>query len=308
MDERRVSIVVLTCNRAGEVCRTLGHLTRLPGAPPIVMADNGSSDGTIEVVRRRFPSVEVVACGANLGAAGRNVGVSRVRTPYVAFCDDDTWWAPESLERAANLLAASPRLAAIAALVLVGASQRPDPACIRMAHSPLEDDGLPGRRLAAFMAGAVVMRTEAYREVGGYEARLFLGAEEYLLALDLMTRGWKIAYCPEVVTHHYPSRARNDVRRRRHVLRNRMWIAWMRLPAGDALRETLTLLLEAHGGEVFAGTLREALGGLRWALRHRRVVPPDVHAAWRRVFASHERDDGAATCAASADRHATPGG
>jgi GT2 family glycosyltransferase len=38
--------------------------------------------------------VELVASPENLGAIGRNVGVARVDTPYVAFCDDDTWWGP----------------------------------------------------------------------------------------------------------------------------------------------------------------------------------------------------------------------
>ena len=47
-----------------------------------------------------------------------------------------------------------------------------------MAASPLDARGLPGPALIGFMAGAVVMRTAAYREVGGYEPRLFHTADE----------------------------------------------------------------------------------------------------------------------------------
>lgn len=138
----------------------------MPEPPPVIVVDNASHDDTATRIVRHFGDVQVVRCTRNLGAAGRNAGVAQVTTPYVAFCDDDTWWAPGALQRAAALLQSHPRLAAVAARVLVGPEQRLDPTCERMADSPLPGDGLPGPRLIAFMAGAVVMRT-AYREVGG---------------------------------------------------------------------------------------------------------------------------------------------
>src|SRR5438270_886232 len=83
---------------------------------------------------------------------------------------------PGALERAADLLDAHPQIGAIAARVLVGADQHTDPACERMARSPIDSAGLPGPSLIAFMAGAVVMRQRAFCEAGGYEPRFFLGA------------------------------------------------------------------------------------------------------------------------------------
>lgn len=280
----RTSIVVLTCNRVPELCRTLGHLVKLPGPPPIIVVDNGSRDGTAVIVRRRFPQVALVTADANLGAAGRNAGVAKVTTPYVAFCDDDTWWRPGALECAADLLDRHPGVAAIAARVLVGPGRRTDPTCLRMARSPLASEGLPGRRLAAFMAGAVVMRTDAYRAVGGYEPRFFLGAEEYLMALDLMSRGWHIVYCPEVVNFHQPSRLRDRKRRAKHLLRNRLWITWMRLPLPVACEESLRLVAEARGAAPVLRALREFATGLPWALSRRQVIESPVLLDWRRAF------------------------
>ncbi len=280
----RTSIVVLTCNRAPELCRTLGHLSRLPGAPPIIVVDNASRDGTSAIVRQRFPQVDLVTAETNLGAAGRNAGVARVATPYVAFCDDDTWWLPGALERAADCLDRHPGVAAIAARILVGRERRTDPTCGQMARSPLASEGLPGRRLAAFMAGAVVMRADAFRAAGGYEPRLFLGAEEYLMALDLMTLGWDIVYCPEVVICHEPSRSRDRTRRASHLLRNRLWISWMRLPLAMALQESLRLVAEARTEGPHTGALREFATGLPWALARRRVLPPRVLEAWQQAF------------------------
>ena len=289
MRDPRVSVVVLTHNRSAELCRVLQRLQALPEQPHVIVVDNGSSDDTAAQVERAFPAVELLRCAANLGAAGRNAGVARVRTPYVAFCDDDTWWAPGSLARAVDLLDAHPRLALLAARVLVGPQQRLDPACERMANSPLDATGLPGPALIAFMAGAVVMRAEAFRAVGGYEARLFLGAEEGLMALDLAVRGWRMTYAADVVTHHHPSPARDRRARNIALARNRLWIAWMRLPLASAAAESLAVLREVRSQGLVWPVLRQALGGLPWALARREVLPPRVHEMHRRVFGRCER-------------------
>lgn len=103
-DAARVSVVVLTFNRADQVLDTLARLAALPDRIDIVVVDNASSDDTAERIRQAFPFVELVIAPANMGAAGRNLGVARVRTEYVAFCDDDTWWDAGSLTRAADIL------------------------------------------------------------------------------------------------------------------------------------------------------------------------------------------------------------
>lgn len=53
--------------------------------------------------------------------------MARAGTPYVAFADDDSWWAPGALAEAVALFDRHPRLAVLAARILVGAEQRPDP-------------------------------------------------------------------------------------------------------------------------------------------------------------------------------------
>lgn len=285
----RVTVIVLTHNRSAELLRTLQRLSALPEQPRLIVVDNDSRDHTAERVARAFPQVQLVRCPRNLGAAGRNAGVELVRTPYVAFCDDDCWWAPGALHRAAGLLDRHPRLAALAARVLVGAGQREDPTCRFMAHSPLPAAGLPGRALIGFMAGAVVMRTEAYRAVGGYEPRLFIGCEERLLGLDLLTAGWQMAYVPQVVVHHHPSPERDAHARRWLHARNRLWIAWMRLPPDSAWHETVDALREASAAGVLWATASRALLGLPWVLRHRRVVPPAVEEMRRHVLGAPAR-------------------
>ncbi|WP_153505058.1 glycosyltransferase family 2 protein [Cumulibacter manganitolerans] len=115
MSERRVTAVMITHNRRAEADRALTRLEGLPEQPPIIVIDNGSTDGTAEMVADRHPDATLITPGENLGAVGRNLGVARARTPYVAFCDDDTWYDPGALTAAADQLDRHPRLAVVTA-------------------------------------------------------------------------------------------------------------------------------------------------------------------------------------------------
>ncbi|WP_416237093.1 glycosyltransferase [Streptomyces sp. RB17] len=75
----------------------------------------------------RAPEMTLLRPDRNLGAVGRDIAVRHARTPYIPFCDDDTWWQPGSLRRAADLLDARPRLAALTARTMIGPDGTGDP-------------------------------------------------------------------------------------------------------------------------------------------------------------------------------------
>src|SRR5215212_8503970 len=154
----RIAVVIATRNRVASLLATLDRLRALPERPRVIVVDNGSTDGTADAVRGEHPEVEVLCPGRNLGCGARNDGARASRAPYVAFSDDDSWWADGALGRAADLFDASPRLALLAARVLVGPEGTLDPVCDAMAASPLgTGEGLPGPRVLGFVAcGSVV--------------------------------------------------------------------------------------------------------------------------------------------------------
>lgn len=285
--QRSVTVVVLTHNRREEVLRTLARLFALPERPAIVVVDNGSVDGSADAIARCFPAARLIRLDTNVGAAGRNYGVAAVRTRYVAFCDDDTYWAPGSIGCASALLDVFPNVAVVCARILVGERERVDPASERMACSPLPAAGAPGPALLGFLAGASVMRVEAFRQVGGYCRRLFLGGEEQLIALDLAARGWKMAYCEQLTVHHFPSGARDDGQRRLLLARNAAWTAWLRLPWREAWAAAMKAVLSDTVRGMRSELLWRMLIGMPWALKHRRVVPSEVQSLYRQV-AEHE--------------------
>jgi GT2 family glycosyltransferase len=279
MADQRIGVVVITHQRRDEALRAVARLTALPEQPPVVLVDNGSADGTADAVRERFPQVEVVALDRNAGAVGRNLGVARLATPYVAFCDDDTWWDPGSLTAAADALDAHPRLAVVNARIVVEPGGRDDPIVAELRDSPVPGpDWLPGPALGSFLAGASVVRRAAFEAAGGFSARLWLGGEEELLATDLLTAGWELCYLEHLVVHHAASPVRDATKRRRDGLRNTLWFTWLRRPIGPALRRTLFLAVTAPRDRTSAMAWWDAVRGLPWVLVHRRRRPRVVEA------------------------------
>ncbi|MEX3936307.1 glycosyltransferase family 2 protein [Paraburkholderia phymatum] len=284
----RISVAVLTHNRAARLLDTLRRLRALPERPLIVVADNASTDETVLMAGLTYPDVHIVQCEHNMGAAGRNRAIEWVDTEYVAFCDDDTWWEPGSLEQAVRLLDAHPEIGVLNARIEVGESGETDATCLLMQHSPLDSGKLPGPSLAGYMAGACVFRTAVFREAGGYDARLFIGGEEELVALDVLANGYAIVYCDALVVRHHPSPVRDSALRRRMLARNAAWTGWMRLRLGEALMRTLRAFATFRREHTLWHDGWAMLRGLRWVLRERRRLPNSV-LAMRRVVQRHER-------------------
>jgi hypothetical protein len=87
-------------------------------------------------------------------------------------------------------------------------------------------------------------------------------------------RGLAIAYVNSVVIHHYPSPRRASITRQRTLHRNALWLAWSRRPLRSALRETVRLTHSRLRHPRLKPGVIQALRGLPWVLRHRRVLPP----------------------------------
>jgi GT2 family glycosyltransferase len=280
----RVTVVVATRDRRDSLLRSLARLVDLPEQPEIIVVDNDSSDGTAEAVRAAFPRVRVVRLEQNAGPAGRTVGALAASSAYVAFSDDDSWWAPGSLSLAADLLDAYPRVGLLAARVVVGDDERVDPTSLEMSRSPLGAEvELPGPAVLGFIACGAVLRRSAFLEAGGFDERLGTGAEETLLAVDLASRGWGLTYVDAVVAHHYPSAQRDPGERRRAEARNELWVAWLRRPFGLAVRRTVALGKGAVRDGASRRALLDVLSGANRLRRERRVVPPHVEAALRQL-------------------------
>jgi GT2 family glycosyltransferase len=270
-----VTVVVMSQNRRADLLASLPR-----HEAPVVLVDNASTDDTVEAVRAALPGVTVLPMASNLGAHARTVGVRHAGTEFVAFADDDSWWAPGDLARAADVMRAHPRLAVLNARILVGPEERLDPACAEMADSPLgTPPDLPGPALLGFVACGAMVRTEPFLAAGGFDTVVRFPGEEERLALDLAAAGWGMAYVDAVTVHHHPSVRRHAPERRRTAIsRSKLLTALMRHPAPEVARVVAAAV--RAGGPERAGLLR-ALPDVPAALLRRRPVPPAVRADTR---------------------------
>ena len=227
------------------------------------------------------PRVHVVRLDRNLGCAGRNVGVSLVTSPYVAFSDDDSWWQPGSLVRAADLFDAHSALGLLAARILVGPQKKLDRLSHAMAtgllaEGPARSKKQVGIPIVGFAACGSVLRRSAFLEAGGFEQRFGVGGEEQVLALDMLRTGWELAYDDDMVAYHHPSPARDPEKRKRHEVRNALWSAWLRRPVASAWAATRQILQSSLADPASRAGIRDAVSGLPWVLSARHPVPMQI--------------------------------
>lgn len=275
----RTSIVVITRDRGAELSRTLDHLAALPEEPPIIVVDNGSRDDTAARVARHPARPRLIELGRNAGSSARNTGVLAADTPYVAFADDDSWWAPGSLAYAAGLFDRHLDLGLICGRVLVGPEEHADRACERLAHEASDDAPGPGTPIHSFIARAAIVRRLAFLQADGFEPRFGIGGEEELLARDLMATGWRMACVPEITAHHWPAKRRQRGRHRATHLRNELWTAWLRDSAPVAARRSAAAILHAGPWPSTVRGIAGAMTGAPWVVRERQPVEPPAPAS-----------------------------
>ncbi len=214
-DRPRVACVVVTYDALPWIERCLASVT----GTETVVVDNGSSDGTPDAVRERFPSVRVVESSNDGLAAGWNRGIAETDAEYVLVLNADAWLVEDALARLVDAADRHPRAAAVGPRLQNGdgtlqRSVRGYPTLWRLATEYLYLRKLaPGSRaLDAFygagfdheserevewvMGACFLLRRSAYDEVGPFDERYFLFSEE----VDWMRRaadaGWSVVFTP----------------------------------------------------------------------------------------------------------------
>ncbi|MDY6811869.1 MAG: glycosyltransferase [Actinomycetota bacterium] len=282
----RTSFVIASRDRSSELATVLNRLLDSTECP-IILVDNASRDDSVavasRVARRSGNRVTVVELDENLGAVGRNVGVARARTPFVAFCDDDSWWEPASIPLAERVFDAQPSVALLAARTVVWPDLRDDPIVADLAASPLgHDPALPGPSVLGFLSCSAIVRKSAFEAVGGFSPLLHFRGEEQLLAWDLAAAGWDLCFCETLTAFHQPSAQRpTTAAQDARSTRNAALTAWLRRPLRPCAAASAAMLRAAVRDREHARALGQAVRLLPAVCAHRRRLPVAVEDAVR---------------------------
>jgi GT2 family glycosyltransferase len=186
---------------------------------PTVLVDNGSGDGTVELVRGRFPDVDVVESENRGLAAGWNIGIRRAASRYVLLLNSDAWLVGDALARLVTFADRRPEAAVVAPRLLnqdgsLQRSVRGFPTLWRLAteyfflrklapRSPVLNGFYAGGfdhdevREAEFVMGAcMLVRRSAIDQVGLLDEDFFLFSEETDWCYRFRRAGWQVLFFP----------------------------------------------------------------------------------------------------------------
>jgi hypothetical protein len=266
-----VSAVVVTYNAAPWIERSLSSLRGTDAE--VIVVDNGSTDGTLELVREKFPEARLLEQENRGFGAGNNAGMRAASGRYFLLLNPDAWLTDGALDRLVAFADEHPEAAIVGPRLLNpdGSLQRsvrgfPSPWRIATEYFFLrklaprshalnalfaEQFDHESVREAEYLFGAcLLVRREAVDSVGGFDEDFFLMSEEVDWCYRFRQAGWNVLFYPGAEVFHVVGASLNP-RQFRAIVRGHLQF------------------LRKHRGEPEAERARRVM---LWGLRMRGLV------------------------------------
>lgn len=210
----------------------------------VIVVDNGSTDGSVGLLRKDFPWVKVIALEKNTGfARGNNIGFEASSAEYVATLNNDTiadmGWLAALYEAAES----DRTIGMVASKIFLGREGNeidsagmllyPDGMTRQQGHGETDNGQFDGTREVLFpSACAALYRRGMLQETGFFDEDFFSYCEDADLGLRGRLAGWRAVLAPEASVRHLYSRTsgRYSEFKAFHVERNHFWVLLKDLP------------------------------------------------------------------------------
>lgn len=194
-----ISLVVVTRDRKTELKRCLESVFRQNYRRiEVLVVDNRSVDGTVEMLRTEFPAVKLIRLDRNLGCPGaRNIGVLNAQGEIIFFLDDDCVIDADTIDRALPHFEMDDQLAIVTPQII-----EPNTGKTLLNRGDIA-------RYAHDFTGVSAFRRNVFDNFGLYPADFLYGAEETDLALRILNGDQHILHDPRIKVFHYPAGNRN---------------------------------------------------------------------------------------------------
>lgn len=219
---KKVAIVILNWNGRKLMEEFLPSVvSNSPEWAEVIVADNGSTDDSIEMLKAKFPTVSIICLDRNYGfAEGYNQALKRLDHEYCVLLNSDVEVTPNWLDAPIATLDSDPSIACVQPKIraqrnkeyfeYAGAAggyidKYGYPFCRgRILHIVEKDEGqydTPADILWATGA-CLFVRTATYKEVGGLDAGFFAHQEEVDMCWRLRSRGYRLVCVPQSIVYH----------------------------------------------------------------------------------------------------------
>lgn len=289
----RVSVVIPTWNGADLLSTALASLEGQHFRDfEVIVADNGSTDGTREMVKEQYPRARFVGFEENRGfAAAVNLGIRASRGEVIVLMNNDTEAAPGWLAALVRTLDQNPDVDFCASKML----RYHDRSTIDSAGDKLgllahqighgEPDGPEfgePRYVLSACAGAAAYRRRVFESVGLFDERFTSYLEDVDLGVRAQLRGHRCLYVPDAVIYHIGSATTNRMSAPKVylLLRNSLFLFFQYMPASIVLRWGAMMMVwtlsyavrEGQSVRVALRALRDFARGIPAVVRRRREV------------------------------------
>lgn len=213
----KVSIVVLNWNGKDHLQKCLTSLRRISYSPAeVIVVDNASTDGSQQLVKNKFPWVNLLGNKQNLGyAGGNNRGIRESKSEFFFILNNDTEVTKDFLEPLVHLMETDTRVACVQPKILYGHPRD----LLNAVGSYFTSTGILyhygyrkkqalsqyNKRLRIYSAkgAAMLLRRKALDKVGLFDEDFFIFFEETDLCHRLWLAGYTVMYEPSSIIYHY---------------------------------------------------------------------------------------------------------
>lgn len=267
----QVSIIIPLFNQVGLTQACLAALQRATkaGSYELVLVDNGSTDGTAELLEQWRHAATVIRNLENGGfAKACNQGARAAQGEYLLFLNNDTvvqhgWLEPllEVLEQDASVAATGSKLLypdgtiQHAGVLLVDDQQQGDPLVARHLYQRMPGDHPAAnmlRSMQALTAACLLVRRTDFETVGGFDEGYWNGYEDVDLCLKLAAAGKRLVYQPASVVVHHESQSGPERFRQAAANIQRLHQRWLGKVQVDAIINADGAI--QHGPGMLSGT------------------------------------------------------
>ena len=301
MTDKKIAVVILNWNGVEMMRRFIPSVVSYSQEADVIVADNGSTDDSLQMLRAEFPAVRIIQLDRNYGfAEGYNKALSQIGHPYSILLNSDVEVSPGWLRPMLDYMESHPDIAACQPKI-IKESERASfeyagasggyidwlgyPFCRGRLMSTVEEDhGQYNQPVSIFFFSfaALMVRTELYKELGGLDARFFAHQEEIDFCWRLHNRGYQLMCIPQSVVYHVGGGTLNQGDPRKTFLnfRNNLLLLYKNLPLTRRWRVMpLRCVLD------YVAALQMCLTG------HRKDALAVLHARQEFSHIRHEFDD-----------------
>jgi GT2 family glycosyltransferase len=302
-----LSLIIVNWNVKDLLRNCLQSLLEAGQAAPdlsleIIIVDSASTDGSPDMVRRQFPQARLVESNQNLGyAGGNNAGADLAQGRYLFLLNPDTVVKPDALRRLVRYMDSHPAVGVVGPQLLwpdgtIQSSRRRFPTLgslfwestllgqwfphhQHIARYHMQDIAPDHNQPVDWVVGAAMLiRREAWRQVGPIDAAYFMYFEETDWCRRCAEAGWKIHYLPEAQIIHYEGKSSEQVMAERTIRFQRSKLRYTRKYFGAGWAVILRLFLWL----TFAFQWAEETA--KWLIGHRRALRRERMMAYRQVL------------------------